>query len=136
MKRFSRGLLPVLCLLALCAGCGSSTTTTSESELAIDLFYERLGSEDYAGVLNLYNAEVRQALQMTGGQVDEGYVEWARTETKMGKVSRIEIVEESTEGDTSDVKYRVVYGDGTKANRSVKLTREAGEWKLGYIDNI
>ena len=135
MKRISRGWLPVLCLLALCVAC-SSSTTSSETEVAIQQFYDRLGAEDYTAVLAMYNVEVRQALQISGGQVDQGFVEWAQEETKMGRVDRIEIVEESVENDTAEVKYRVVYGDGSTTERSVGLTREEGQWKLGFIDKV
>ena len=135
MKRISKGWVPVLCLLALCAAC-SSSPSTSEAELAIQQFYDRLGSEDYTAALNLYKSDVREALQISGGQVDQGYVEWAQEETKMGKVNGIEIVEESVDGDTAEVKYRIAYGDGSTSDRSVKLTQEDGEWKLGYIDNL
>ena len=135
MKRISKGWVPVLCLLALCAAC-SSSSSTSEAELAIQQFYDRLGSEDYTAALSLYKTDVREALQISGGQVDQGYVEWAQEETKMGKVNGIEVVEESVDGDTAEVKYRIAYGDGSTSDRSVKLTREDGEWKLGYIDNL
>ena len=135
MKRISKGWIPVLCLLALCAAC-SSSSSTSETEVAIQQFYDRLGAEDYTTVLGMYNADVRQALQISGGQVDQGYVAWAQKDTKMGKVDGIEIVEETVDNDTAEVKYRVDYGDGSTADRSVKLTREDGQWKLGYIDNI
>ena len=134
MKKISKGWLPVLCLLVLCAAC-SSSTSTSETELAIQQFYDELGAENYTSVLDMYTADVRQALEISGGQVDQGYIEWGQAETKMGKVDRIEIIEESTEGETTVVKYRVVYGDGSAVERSVKLTQEDGKWKLGYIDN-
>jgi hypothetical protein len=129
MNRISNAWIPVLCLLALCAAC-SSGSSTSETELAVQQFYDRLGAEDYTAVLDLYSADVRDALQISGGQVDQGYVEWAQEETKMGKVNGIEIVEESVDGDTAEVKYRIAYGDGSTSDRSVKLTQEDGEWKL------
>ena len=87
-------------------------------------------------MLEMYSADVRQALEVSGGQVDEGYMEWARGETKNGKVDRIEIVEETVDPDSTVVKFRVVYGDGSTADRSVSLTKEAELWKLGFIDNL
>ena len=120
MKRISKGWVPVLCLLALCAAC-SSSPSTSEAELAIQQFYDRLGSEDYTAALNLYKSDVREALQISGGQVDQGYVEWAQEETKMGKVNGIEIVEESVDGDTADIQ---VFEDtaGVRVGDRVELT--------------
>ena len=136
MKRISGARLAVLCLLALCAACASSSTTTRETQMAIEQFYDRLGAEDYPAALGMYTADVRNALRISGGQVDQGYIEWAQEETKNGKVERIEIVDETVDAETANVKYRVVYGDGSTAERSVVLTKEEGQWKLGYIDNV
>lgn len=135
MKRKFGGWLAILCLLAICVAC-SSSSKSSEAELAIQQFYDHLAAEEYSAVLAMYNADVRNALQVSGGQVDQGFVEWAKEETKNSRVDRIEIVEESVETDTAEVKYRVVYNDGSSAERGVALIREEGQWRLGYIDNI
>ena len=135
MKQSYRGAIAALCLLTLCVACSSSSESGSETQIAIQQFYDSLGAGDYPAVLGMYTSDVRQMLELPGGEVDENYQDWAKGETKDGKVDRIEIVEESVETDTAEVKYRVVYGDGSTAERSVKMTREEGQWKLGFIDN-
>jgi hypothetical protein len=136
MKRSCRVWIPLFCIVALFGACSSSDSGKSETELAIQQFYDRLGAEDYPTALGYYSMQVREMLEVTGGGVDESYIEWAREETKQGSVERVEIVNETVEAETADIKYRVVYDDGSTAERTVSLTREEGEWKLGFIDNV
>jgi hypothetical protein len=125
--------LSLPCLLALCIAC-SAPSSTSETQMAIQQFYDSLAAEDYAAVLGMYSEEIRQALPTASGEVDQGYIDWAQAETKQGRVERIELVDEQVDETTATVKYRVIYEDGSSADRSVSLTKEAGSWKLGYID--
>jgi len=135
MSRSCRHLIPLLCIVALFASCSSSDSDSSPTGEAIQQFYDRLEAEDYSGALGHYSAQVREMLEVEGGEVDESYVAWAREETKQGSVQRVEIVEESVEAEKAEVKYQVVYGDGSTATRSVSMTLEEGQWKLGFIDN-
>jgi hypothetical protein len=54
-------------------------------------------------------------------------------ETKNGKVESVRIVQEQAEASSATVEFEVVYRDGTQASRTVTMTLEDGEWKLGLI---
>ncbi len=83
--------------------------------------------------MSLYNSEARGIFEdpETGG--DSGFDEWARTETKHGKVDRVQVVQQEASDVHASVEFQIVYTDGTRVSRSVTLTHESGEWKLGLI---
>ena len=58
---------------------------------------------------------------------DTGRYFWAYT---------IEITNESVSDDTAKVEFDVLYQDGSRVSRSVSMTREEGQWRLGYIDPV
>lgn len=50
---------------------------------------------------------------------------------KKGGVKSVEIEKEDVKGDAAEVKYKIVYGNGTEdKNQNGQLVKENGEWKL------
>jgi len=48
-----------------------------------------------------------------------------------GGVKSVDILNEDVKGETAEVKYKIVYGNGTEdKNESFKLVKENGEWKI------
>ena len=122
-------VLPFLGLLLL--GCSSSPDNGPAQ--AVERFYRHLNNENYRGAMSLYNAEARQILEDPNTASAEGFAEWARVETKDGKVDQLRVLQEQADETSETVEYEVVYTDGTRANHTVSLTLEEGAWKLGLI---
>ena len=126
-----RGFKSLLLLLALAgllmSGCASSDEAAGEAAQAVQSFYKHLNDGNYDAARSLYNAEARGVL------LDPNSA-WAKLETKEGKIDRVEIVgEEELPEEGTSVRYRVVYSDGSSAERTVPVTLEQGKWKLGLI---
>ena len=124
----NRLLVPVLALLVV-LGCSSGGGTDGPGQVVQD-FYKHLNDGDYDDAMSMYSAETREVLAAP----DSGFAEWAKSETKSGKVDAVEVVsQEDVSDEAATVRYEVVYEDGSKATRSVSLTFEDGVWKLGFI---
>ena len=130
MDRLSYRSLFTILLCALPLACSSAPTGP---EGAIQEFYRHLNEGHYRQAMSLYNSEARGIFEdpETGG--DSVFDEWARTETKDGKVDRVQVVQQEASDVHASVEFQIVYTDGTRVSRSVTLTHESGEWKLGLI---
>jgi hypothetical protein len=130
MNRFSYQALFTISLCALALACSSAPTGP---EAAIQEFYRYLNEGDYTRAMAQYNSEARGIFEEPETAGESVFAEWARTETKNGKVDRVQVVQEETSDERASVEYQIVYTDGTRSSRSVTLTHESGEWKLGLI---
>jgi hypothetical protein len=129
-RTLHRTLVPLFIGLLL-LGCSSSPDNGPTQ--AVKDFYRHLNNENYRGAMSLYNAEARQVLEDPNTASAEGFAEWARVETKDGKVDEIRVLQEQADEASATVEYEVVYKDGTRANHTITLTLEDGAWKLGLI---
>ncbi len=129
---WSRVLLLALAAGAL-VGCASSEPVGGAGQ-AVQEFYRHLNDGQYSVALSLYNAETRGVLEDPNAASDSAFADWAKLETKGGKVDRVDVVQQDETGEaTASVQYRVVYSDGSSVERKVSMTFEAGKWKLGWI---
>jgi hypothetical protein len=131
MNRSLRRKLFPLFIGLLLLGCSSAPA--SGPGQAVQDFYRHLNDENYHGAMSLYNAEAKQVLQDPDSASQEAFAEWARLETKNGRVDEVKLLEEQVEEASATIEYEVLYRDGTRARHSVTLTFEEGEWKLGLI---
>ena len=124
-----RSLLTIL-LCALALACSSPP---SGPEQTLQEFYGHMNEGAYSRAMSMYSDESRGIFEdpATGGT--SVFDEWARSESKDGKIARVEILEQESSGDRVSVEFEIVYADGPRVSRSVTLTRESGEWKLGLI---
>lgn len=130
MRRFVyRAWLPLL-LGSLLLGCSSEATGP---ELALEQFYRHLNDREYVQAIALYSAESRGVLDDPAAGGGSGFDEWALSETRNGKVKSVQVTGHEGAEERTQVQFEVVYTDGTRVNRSVTLTREDGEWRLGFI---
>ena len=131
MSRAMHRTFVLLSFVLLLLGCSSSPDNGPAQ--AVKDFYRHLNNENYRGAMSLYNAEARGVLEDPSTSSAEGFAEWARAETKDGKVDEVRVLQEQADEASATVEYEVVYKDGTRANHTVKLTLEDGAWKLGLI---
>ncbi len=124
-----RALFTIL-LCALPLACSSAPTGP---EQAIQDFYRHLNEGAYSKAMSLYNSEAHAVFEDPETAGSSVFGEWARSETKDGRVDRVQVLQQETSDDRASVEFEIVYADGTRVSRSVALTREGGEWKLGLI---
>lgn len=130
-RTLCRSLAPVLLGLLVLA-CSSPAPPSGPTE-AVEQFYRHLNAGNFGKAKALYSAEARSTLADPDSASDEGFAQWAGIETKDGKVDEVRVTQEDTQETQAVVEYEIVYKDGTRATRSVKLTMEDGEWRLGLI---
>jgi len=124
----------VLAALLVLAGAGCASGPSEGPQQSIEQFYRHLSDGDYRGAMSLYSAEARKVLEDPNSASDAGFAEWAKLETKDGAVDAITVVQQEDQDETSaSVVYRVVYRDGSTVDRTVTMTLEDGQWKLGLI---
>jgi hypothetical protein len=132
MNRVLLGL--ALCAAVVgCSGDGGKPGSAEGPEAAVQTFYDHLNAGRYPQAMALYSAEARRALQDPTTGSDSGFSTWAVQETKRGTVDHVRVIETTMAEPTATVTYEVVYGDGSRASRSVKLTKESGDWRLGFV---
>jgi hypothetical protein len=119
-------------LLALLVVACSSAPEDGPAQ-AVEQFYGHLNDGDYRRAMALYSAEARAALDDPDSASAEGFADWAKLETKDGKVDRVQVTQEQADEASATVEFSVVYKDGTSASHTVTLTFEDGAWKLGLI---
>jgi hypothetical protein len=102
--------------------------------MVIQEFYGHLNDGHYTQAMALYNSDARGTFEDPEAVGDSRFDEWARTETKHGKVDRVRVVEEQATEYQASVEFEIVYTDGTRASRSVTVLQENGAWKLGFIN--
>jgi hypothetical protein len=131
-----RDMLAACLAVALCCGpilnCASGEEEGGPGH-TVQQFYRHLNDGAYVEAKGLYNAEALAVLDDPDVSSDEGFRAWAQQETKSGIISEVTIVNSSVEEMSAAVEFEIVYGDGTRLQRSVTLTQEAGQWKLGFI---
>ncbi len=130
MDRLSYRTLFTILLCALPLACSPAPSGPEE---VLQEFYRHLNEGHYTQAMSLYNSDARGTFEDPEAVGDSMFDEWARTETKDGKVDRVQIVQQEASDDHTSVKFQIVYTDGTRVSRSVTLTHESGEWKLGLI---
>ena len=130
MDRLSYRTLFTILLCALPLACSSAPTGP---EQAIQEFYRHLNEGDYTQAMSQYNGEARGIFADPEAAGESVFDEWARIETKDGKVDRVQVVQQEASDDHASVEFQIVYTDGTRVSRSVTLTHESGKWKLGLI---
>ena len=130
MNRLSYRTLLTILLCALPLACSSAPTGP---EQAIQEFYQHLNAGDYPQAMSQYNSEARGIFEDPATVGESVFDEWARIETKDGKVDRVQVVQQEASDDRATVEFQIVYTDGTRVSRRVTLTHESGEWKLGLI---
>ncbi len=118
----------LLCALAL-----ACSPAPSGPEEVVQEFYRYLNEGHYTQAMSLYNREARGIFEDPATVGDSSFDEWARTETKDGKVDSVQVVQHEASDDHASVEFQIVYTDGTRISRSVTLTHASGEWKLGLI---
>jgi hypothetical protein len=131
MTRTLLRTLGPLALGLLILGCSSGPEGGPAQ--ALDQFYNHLNRENFPEAMSLYNAEARELLEDPNAADDGAFAEWARLETKHGRVDEVRVLQEQAEETSATVEFEVVYTDGTRAQHTVTLTLEDGEWKLGLI---
>ena len=120
-------LVPLLAMLVVLGCSGPKAAGPGQ---AVQDFYRHLNDGNYDDAMTLYSAEARDVLAAP----DSGFADWAKTETKSGKIDGVEVVAEKEVGEqTATVTYEIVYTDGSKVARTVSVTLEDGAWKLGFI---
>ncbi len=130
MDRLSYRALFTILLCALPLACSSAPTGPEE---AIQEFYRYLNDAHYTQAMSLYNSEARGIFEDPETAGESVFDEWARPETKNGRIGRVQVVQQEASDDHASVEFQIVYTDGTRVSRSVTLTHEGGEWKLGLI---
>jgi len=124
----------VLAALLVLAGAGCASESSDGPQQSIEQFYQHLSDRNYRGAMSLYNAEARKVLEDPDMASDSGFAEWAKLETKDGKIDAVTVVQQENPDETrATVEFRVVYSDGSTVDRTVTLTLEDGQWKLGLI---
>ncbi len=130
MDRLSYRALLTILLFALPLACSPAPSGPEE---VIQEFYRYLNEGHYTQAMSLYNSEARRIFEDPETAGDALFDEWARTETKDGKVDRVQVVQQEASDEHASMEFQIVYTDGTRVGRSVTLTQESGEWKLGLI---
>lgn len=119
--------------VGLIAGCSGGSSEEEGPGGAVQQFYRHLNDGDYAAAKAMYSAEVLAVLDDPEVSSEEGFRSWARTETKEGSVSAVDILGEEAAEEEVRIEYRVDYRDGTSKTGSVTVTQRDGVWKLGFL---
>jgi hypothetical protein len=121
--------LPLLVLLVL-AACKPGLGAPAR---AVEAFYLHLNAGEYGAALDMYDTEPAAAVRTPDGAPSEPFLEWAKQETRDGRIQQIRIISEKTTGETSTVDFQVVYDGASPARRSVPLRNVGGQWKLDFV---
>jgi hypothetical protein len=113
-------------------GCGSDADDEEGPGAVVEVFYKHLNDENFSEAMALYSADALSALE-GGDPAETGFADWARQETREGSLQRIAVLGVEQPGETATVHFEIVYGDGTKARRSVTLVREDGTWRMNLV---
>ncbi len=119
--------------IPLCAMALACSSGPSGPEQVIQQFYSHLNDGAYSNAMSLYSSDARGIFEDSASDGSSMFGEWARIETREGKVDRVQLLQQEASDDGASVEFEIVYVDGTRVSRSVTLTRENGEWKLGLI---
>jgi hypothetical protein len=134
MRHRSICLLSAALLASLILACSGGVEEGSPGQ-TVQIFYQHLNDGAYDDARNLYNQEALAVIEDPNFGSEEGYREWARSETKQGLVDRVEIVDTTLDetGSSATVAFEVVYTDGTTKPAETVLILEDGAWKIGLI---
>jgi hypothetical protein len=133
-KTWNRGLAPALALLWILFASGCASGPSEGPGQSIEQFYRHLNEGNYREAMALYSFEARQVLEDPDTASDAGFAEWAKVETKDGKVDEVRVVQQQDSDDSNaTVEYKIIYRDGSSVDRRVTMTLEDGQWKLGLI---
>jgi hypothetical protein len=113
-------------------GCGGGPAPGGPAA-TVQQFYDHLNSGAYAEAKALYSAEVMAVVGDPEITSDADFRQWAEGETKSGGIAEVEIVDSAETEGTANVSFEIHYDDGSTIERSVELTQEAGQWRLGFI---
>ncbi len=114
-------------VMVLALSCGSSEEGSARA--AVEGFFDRLNDGDYSGAIAYYDAQMQETMSGAGSS----FGDWARGLTKNGSVDRVEILNEDLDEDRGEIRFELIYTDGSKRAGSVKLRMENGAWKLGAV---
>jgi len=123
-------LTALLCALSVACAPGGAPDGPGQ---AVQQFYRHLNDEAYNDARRLYNAEALAVVGNPEVTSDAAFGSWAQAETKSGIISEVEIVASTVDESTASVEFEIVYDDGSREKRSVELTQEDGQWRLGFI---
>lgn len=99
----------------------------------VEQFYALLNVGEYAKAKELYNSEAKQVAEGQLLELGGGFSKFADLETRFGTIREINIVNSRERGEGAAVDYEIVYKDGSSVNKTVRLTKEKGWWRLGLI---
>ena len=132
MRRDLSIVLTVLVIVVLLPHCAPSEVEGGPQE-TVRAFYRHLNDESYDAAKRLYDDAVLEVLDDPESSSEEGFRTWVRKETKNGRVSELEISSATVDESAATLEYAIVYKDGTRESRSVTLSRDDEQWKLGFI---
>ena len=130
MKKGLYNFISVLLVIAV-LGCFAGVAISGESpETTVKLYFKHLNSAEYSQAMDLYSKEARQTLD---GLDDGAYNNWATTETKGGTIREVKIISSKARTKSAQVKYKLIYKDGSTRAKTVSLLKESGTWKMELI---
>ena len=104
-------------------GCGSSPSGTVKD------FYKYVEKGEVNKASDLLSKPGKELLNQLGG-ANNALMHTNEDISKKGGIKNIEILNEDTKGDISNIKCQITYGNGSTKIDSEKLIKEDGKWKI------
>jgi len=104
-------------------GCGSSPSGTVKD------FYKYVEKGEVNKASDLISKPGKELMNQLGG-ANNALIHTNEVISKKGGIKNIEILNEDTKGDISNIKFQITYGNGSTTIDSQKLIKEDGKWKI------
>ena len=104
-------------------GCGSTPSGTVKD------FNKLVEKGEVNKAAELLSKPGKELMNQLGG-ASNALIRGTEEITSKGGIKNIEILNEDTKGDISNVKFQIKYGDGSTKIDSAKLIKEDGKWKI------
>lgn len=104
-------------------GCGSSPSGTIKD------FYKYVEKGEVNKASDLLSKPGKELMNQLGG-ANNALIKTNEDISSRGGIKNIEILNEDTKGDISNIKCQITYGNGSTKIDSEKLIKEDGKWKI------
>ncbi|HSL84959.1 MAG TPA: DUF4878 domain-containing protein [Thermoanaerobaculia bacterium] len=114
----------IACLaLVLVSGCLPSGPAQTARE-----FYDNVGAGEIEAAIDLLSSQI--VSQLGREKLRAGLRELARDIQGKGGIEKVEVTEESVQGEIATVSVTVRFGDGSTESETMHLVREDGAWRI------
>ena len=132
MKKFSV-LLSVLFVgtILFMASCGGGSNTPGD---VVKSYYEKIEKGDSEGAIDLIDFGDKELTAEDKEKLVEMFDNGSESIKENEGIKSIEVVEEniSEDGNSADVKLKVIYGNDKDEDSQAKLVKVDGKWKLKF----